>query len=153
MSGFLYHAGGSGQERATLTLLLPETVVGAEIRRISIGFEPDTVGRFETPELFHERFLWSSALSSAFLRDLFNLSTSRLWNLFNEFELPVFGGEEPVLLIGLWRELCDARDEVLEKCLDVSGTERWAGDVKKSEPGEVDSEGPSDLEHSDTWNT
>jgi len=67
-----------------------------------------------------------------------------------ELELPVFGGDVPVLLLGLCRELCDARDDVREKCREVSGTERCAGEVRKSEPGEVDSDGPSDLEHSDT---
>lgn len=60
------------------------------------------------------------------------------------------GGEEPVLLLGLCRELCEAREEVREKCREAIGMERWAGDVKKSEPGEVDSEGPSDFEQSET---
>jgi len=67
-----------------------------------------------------------------------------------EFELPVFGGDVPVLLLGLWRELWDALEDVLEKCREVSGTDRCAGEVRKSEPGEVDNDGPSDLEHSDT---
>ena len=68
-----------------------------------------------------------------------------------EFELPVFGGDVLVLLLGLWRELCDALEDVLEKCREVSGTDRCAGEVRKSEPGEVDNDGPSDLEHSDTY--
>lgn len=78
------------------------------------------------------------------------MSTSRLWNLLRELELPVFGGDVLVLLLGLWRELWDALEDVLEKCREVSGTDRCAGEVRKSEPGEVDNDGPSDLEHSDT---
>lgn len=71
--------------------------------------------------------------------------------MLREFELPVFGGDVLVLLLGLWRELCDALEDVLEKCREVSGTDRCAGEVRKSEPGEVDNDGPSDLEHSDTF--
>lgn len=70
--------------------------------------------------------------------------------MLRELELPVFGGDVLVLLLGLWRELCDALEDVLEKCREVSGTDRCAGEVRKSEPGEVDNDGPSDLEHSDT---
>ena len=125
---------------------------GAEVRRISIGFEPVNGGRPKTAWLFHERFRWSSEQSSALFSDLLSLSTRRLWNLFKEFELPVFGGDEPELLLGLWSELCEAREDVLEKWREVKGTERWAGDVRKSEPGDVDSDGPSDFEHSETWN-
>lgn len=73
-----------------------------------------------------------------------------MWNLLREFELPVLGGDDPVLLHGLWRELWDVRDDVREKWRDIA-TERWAGDVKKSDPGDVESDGPSDFEHSDTF--
>lgn len=148
----LYHAdgGGSGHDRATASLLVSDAVTGAEVRRISIGFEPEIGGRPKTPWLFHDTFRWSSPHSSAFLRDLFSLSTNRLWNLFREFELPVFGGDEPVLLLGLCSDDCDALDDVLEKWRDVRGTDRCAGDVRKSDPGDVDSDGPSDFEHSDT---
>lgn len=98
---------------------------------MSIGFEPpQTGGRPLTPLLSHDKLRWSSELLSAFLNDLFNLSTRRLWNLFNELELPVLGGDEPVLLLGLCNELCDVLDDVLEKLRDDIGTERWAGDVK-----------------------
>jgi len=46
----LYQAeGGSGHERATTLLLDSDVVAGAEVRRISIGFEPDTGGRPKTP--------------------------------------------------------------------------------------------------------
>lgn len=132
-------------------MLVSHAVAGAEVRRISIGFEPGIGGRPKTPGLFHDKFRWSSALSSAFFRDLFSLSTRRLWNLFREFELPVFGGDVPVLLLGLCSELWDAREDVREKWRDVNGTERCAGDVRKSEPGEVDNDGPSDFEHSETF--
>lgn len=40
--------GGSGHERAA-TLLDSDAVTGAEVRRISIGFEPDAGGRPKTP--------------------------------------------------------------------------------------------------------
>lgn len=76
-----------------------------------------------------------------------------MWNLLRELELPVFGGEEPVLLLGLCSELWDALEDALEKCREVKGIERWAGEVKKSEPGDVDNDGPADFEHSDTCNT
>lgn len=147
-----YHAegGGSGQDRTTPSWIVADVVTGAEVRRISIGFEPEIGGRPKTAWLFHDKFRWSSAVSSAFFNDLFNLSTSRLWNLFRELELPVFGGDEPVLLLGLCNELWDALEDVLEKCREVRGTERWAGDVRKSDPGEVDNDGPSDFEHSET---
>jgi hypothetical protein len=104
-----------------LLLLLPDdealrnVVWGADVRRISIGFEPNGGGRPKTPWLFHERLRWSSPLSSAFLNERFNLSTRRLWNLFRELELPVFGGDEPVLLLGDCRELWEAREDVREK--------------------------------------
>jgi len=53
----LYQAeGGSGHERAATLLLDSDTVTGAEVRRISIGFEPDADGRPKTPWLFHDRF-------------------------------------------------------------------------------------------------
>lgn len=46
----LYQAeGGSGHERAATLLLDSDAVTGAEVRRISIGFEPDTGGRPKTP--------------------------------------------------------------------------------------------------------
>jgi len=46
----LYQAeDGSGHERATTLLLDSDVVAGAEVRRISIGFEPDTGGRPKTP--------------------------------------------------------------------------------------------------------
>lgn len=46
----LYQAeDGSGHERATTLLLDSEVVTGAEVRRISIGFEPVTGGRPKTP--------------------------------------------------------------------------------------------------------
>lgn len=72
--------------------------------------------------------------------------------MFRLLELPVFGGEEPVLLTGDWSELWEAREEVREKCrlLAVTGTDLWAGDVRKSDPGDVDNDGPSDFEHSET---
>lgn len=41
--------GGSGHERATTLLLDSDAVTGAEVRRISIGFEPDAGGRPKTP--------------------------------------------------------------------------------------------------------
>lgn len=119
---------------------------------ISIGFEllAHIGGRPKTPWLFHDKLRWSSELSSAFFSDLLSLSTSRLWNLLSEFELPVLGGEDPVLLHGLCRELWDVREDVREKWRDIA-TERWAGDVRKSDPGDVESDGPSDFEHSDTF--
>lgn len=47
---FFYQAeDGSGHERATTLLLDSDVVTGAEVRRISIGFEPDTGGRPKTP--------------------------------------------------------------------------------------------------------
>ena len=150
----VYHAddgGGSGHERAAASLLGWDAVTGAEVRRISIGFEPGIGGRPKTPCVFHDKFRWSSPHSSAFRSDLFSLSTSRLWNLLRELELPVFGGDEPVLLLGLCNEDCEALDDVLEKWRELRGTERCAGDVRKSDPGDVDSDGPSDFEHSDTF--
>lgn len=46
----LYQAeGGSGHERAATLLLDSDVVAGAEVRRISIGFEPDATGRLKTP--------------------------------------------------------------------------------------------------------
>lgn len=46
----LYQAeGGSGHERAATLLLDSDVVAGAEVRRISIGFEPDMGGRPKTP--------------------------------------------------------------------------------------------------------
>jgi len=46
----LYQAeDGSGHERAATLLLDSDVVAGAEVRRISIGFEPDTGGRPKTP--------------------------------------------------------------------------------------------------------
>lgn len=41
--------GGSGHERAATLLLDSDVVAGAEVRRISIGFEPDADGRPKTP--------------------------------------------------------------------------------------------------------
>lgn len=41
--------GGSGHERAATLLLDSDVVAGAEVRRISIGFEPDAGGRPKTP--------------------------------------------------------------------------------------------------------
>lgn len=40
---------GSGHERAATLLLDSDVVAGAEVRRISIGFEPDMGGRPKTP--------------------------------------------------------------------------------------------------------
>lgn len=49
--GFVYHAdaGGSGHDRATASFLASVAVTGAEVRRISIGFEPEIGGRPKTP--------------------------------------------------------------------------------------------------------
>lgn len=41
--------GGSGHERAATLLLDSDAVAGAEVRRISIGFEPDADDRPKTP--------------------------------------------------------------------------------------------------------
>lgn len=40
--------GGSGHERTTTLLLDLDVATGADVRRISIGFEPDTGGRPKT---------------------------------------------------------------------------------------------------------
>lgn len=49
MFSLLYQAeDGSGHERAAALLLDSDVVAGAEVRRISIGFEPDTGGRPKT---------------------------------------------------------------------------------------------------------
>lgn len=49
--GVAYHAdaGGSGHDRATASSLASVAVTGAEVRRISIGFEPGIGGRPKTP--------------------------------------------------------------------------------------------------------
>lgn len=45
-----YHAegGGSGQDRTTPSWIVADVVTGAEVRRISIGFEPEIGGRPKT---------------------------------------------------------------------------------------------------------
>jgi len=67
------------------------------------------------------------------LRDRFNLSTKRLWNLLRELVDSLLGGDEPADLHGDCRLLWDVRDDVLENWRDVEacmciGCERWAGD-------------------------
>lgn len=72
--------------------------------------------------------------------------------MFKELAEPDFGGEEELLLQGDCRLDCDVLDD-LEYCLDIDmGTDRCAGEpTMKSDPGEVDKDGPSDLEHSETF--
>lgn len=86
--------------------------------------------------------------------DRFSLSTSLLWNLFNDDCDPDLGGEEEVDLLGDCKLDWEAREDALEYCREdmAIGIDRCAGDPTiKSLPGEVDKLGPSDLEHSDIF--
>lgn len=89
--------------------------------------------------------------------DLRNLSTSRVWKLKLDSLEAGFGGLEPALLFvgDVINELCEFLDEDLENCcFDVIrciciGWLRCAGEPgTKSLPGDVESDGHSDLEHS-----
>lgn len=102
------------------------------------------------PPSFHELV---RSLSSLLLRDRLSLSSNLLWNLFRLDCDPHLGGDEETLLQGLCRLLCDVLELALEYCRDdiLFGTLRCPGEPTiKSEPGDVDKLGPSDL-HSDTF--
>lgn len=104
----------------------------------------------EFSSLSHELVL---SLSESFVfKDLFSLSSNLLWNLLRLAVDPPLGGDEDTLFTGLCRLPSLVRELALEYCLEdmFAGTERWVGEVIKSDPGDVDKLGPSDL-HSDTF--
>lgn len=100
--------------------------------------------------LTHELVRSLSLLS--FFKERLSLSSNLLWNLFKLDCEPLFGGEDDALLQGLCKLFCDVLELTLEYCLDMlAGTLRCPGELTiKSDPGDVERLGPSDL-HSDTF--
>lgn len=138
--------------------LLTTAVVAIGTAATEVGRPQDEAALASTPATLASR-------ASLIFKDLLSLSTSLEWNLLRDDCEPVlpptpplpddiptllFGGEE---LLDEEVEDLDGEGKEVRECLRAMGADRCGGDPvgprRKSLPGDVDRDGPSDL-HSDT---